>query len=352
MSSEASAIYLSGTDRAVEGLRRAALRLAFGVAACFTVVEALDWEATFLAPLLAANMLAKLERPSPSLAQGLTVIVLIAASTGIVLVLTTAFMSNPTVLILTLALLVYVSFYAHRRGVPELATLLPQISAVMLPTIAILSPATAGSVAASIVMAGIVALMGVWAAHAIFPVPVVAEPEALPAAGTTRAADPATAARHALCDTLILLPVLTWFILDATQVSIVVLIVIVTLLRLPDRGQGQQAALGLILGNLIGGTAAAGFYNLVLVGGSLLFFITAFFAASLIFAGRIAVAADRAPVYAIAFATFILLVGLGMSPLPGTSGEAFVSRLLNVLLASAYAIGGLSLMERWRHLPS
>ncbi|WP_074067665.1 FUSC family protein [Rhizobium gallicum] len=187
---------------------------------------------------------------------------------------------------------------------------------------------------------------------AIFPAPAAAEPEAPPAAGTPRAADPAAAARLALQDILILLPVLSWFILDATQVAIVVLIVIVTLLRQHDRGQGQQAALGLILGNLIGGIAAAVFYNLVLVGGSLLFFIAAYFAASLIFAGRIVVAAERAPFYAIAFATFILLVGLGMSPLPGTSGEAFFTRLLNVLLASAYAIGGLSLVESGRRLPS
>jgi hypothetical protein len=65
------------------------------------------------------------------------------------------------------------------------------------------------------------------------------------------------------------------------------------------------------------------------------------------FAGRIA--GDRAPVYVIALGTFILLLGLGLSPLPGSSGEAFVNRLLNVMLASAYAIGALSLLERWSH---
>ncbi|CDM62028.1 DUF2955 domain-containing protein [Rhizobium favelukesii] len=341
-----------GPDRAAERARRAALRLAFGVAACFAVVEALDWDVTFLAPLLAANILVKLERPPPSLAQGLAFLGLIAVSTGIVMVLTAAFIGSPVVLILALALIIYLSFYAHRRGAPELVTLLPQISAVMLPTIAILSPAAAGSFATTIVLAGIVALITVWTAHTIFPAPAAAGPEASPANDTARAAGPTTAARHALYDTLILLPVLSWFILDATQVAIVVLIVIVTLLRQHDRGQGQQTALGLILGNLIGGIAAAGFYNLMLVGGSLLFFVMACFAASLIFAGRIVVAAERAPIYAIAFATFILLLGLGMSPLPGTSGEAFFSRLLNVLLASAYAIGGLSLVERWRRLPS
>ena len=52
-----------------------------------------------------------------------------------------------------------------------------------------------------------------------------------PAPSVARPADPTTAARHALFDTLILLPVLIWYILDATQVAVVVLIIIVTLLR-------------------------------------------------------------------------------------------------------------------------
>ena len=70
-------------------------------------------------------------------------------------------------------------------------------------------------------------------------------------------------------------------------------------------------------------------------------------AASPAFAGRIATADNRAPIDVTALGTFILLHGLGLPPLPGGSAEAFMSRLLNVIVASAYAIGALSLMERW-----
>jgi hypothetical protein len=348
MSSEAVATPHSELGRAIDGARPAALRLAFGVTACFALAKALDWDVTFLAPLLAANMLVKLHRP-PSLAQGLGVIVLIALSTGAVLVLTTALIARPAALILALTLLLYISFYAHRRGAPELATLLLQISAVSLPTVAVLSPDGAGTFATTLISAGGVALITVWVAHAAFPTPAAAVADATPAANSTRPAEPTTASRRALLDTLVLFPVLAWFILDATEVAVVVLIVIVTLLRQHDPRQGQRAALGLIFGNLIGGIAAALVYNLVLLSNTLLFFSTACLAASLIFAGRIVTAGDRAPIYAVAFATFILLLGLGISPLPGGSGEAFVSRLFNVLLASAYAIGGLSLVEPWRN---
>ena len=133
------------------------------------------------------------------------------------------------------------------------------------------------------------------------------------------------------------------------EVAVVVLIVIVNLLRQYDAGQGQRAALGLVLGNLIGGLAAALVYDLVLLSNTLAFFVAICLAASLMFASRIVTSGDRAPVYVIAFATFILLLGLGLTPLPGGSSEAFVSRLLNVLLASAYTMGAVARVER-RHI--
>lgn len=345
MSSNSAIAPDRASDPAADGARRAALRLAFGITACFAVVEALNWDATFLAPMLAANMLVKSPRP-PTLGQGLFVVVLFALSTGTVLAVTNALISNAAVLILTLMLLLYMSFYAHRRGAPELATMLPQISAVSLPIVVVLSPEGAGAFAVTLVSAGALALLTVWAAHAAFPAPMVAADATTPASRTDPN-QPVVAARQALLDTLVLLPVLAWFILDASQVAVVALIIIVTLLRQVDRQKGQRAALGLILGNLFGGVAAALAYNLVLLGNTLLFFIAVCLAASLVFAGRIATAGDRAPLYVIALGTFILLLGLGLSPLPGGSGEAFVSRLLNVVAASAYTVGALSLVARW-----
>ena len=321
------------------------MRLAFGVTACFAVVEALDWDATFLAPLLAANILVKSPRP-PSLAEGSIVIVLFAASTAVVLLLSTLVISNPEVMVLALMLLLYLSFYAHRRGAPDLATLLPQISAVSLPIVAVLSPDGAGGFAETLVTAGFVALLTVWAAHAAFPAP-AAEPVAATPATATAVADPVAAARYALLDTLVLMPLLTSYLLNATEAAIVVLIVVLTLLRQTDRQQGKGAILGLILGNLIAGVAAGLVYNLILLGHTLPFFVMVCLAAALIFAGRIVTAGDRAAVYVVGLGTFVLLLGLGLSPLPGSSGEAFVSRLLNVIFASGYAIGGLSLVERW-----
>ena len=72
-------------------------------------------------------------------------------------------------------------------------------------------------------------------------------------------------------------------------------------------------------------------------------------AATLIFAGRIATAGSRTPVYIVALGTFVLLLGLSLSPLPGSTGEAFVSRILNVIFCLGLRRpAALSLVERWR----
>ena len=184
MSSKPVALSDITPSQAATGVRNAALRLAFGVTGCFAIVEALDWDATFLAPLLAANMLVKTPRP-PSLAQGLGVVILFASSTASVLVLSMFVISNPQVLIMALIQLFFLSFYAHRLGAPDLATLLPQISAVSLPIVAVLSPDGAGAFARTLVAAGFVALLTVWVAHAAFPAPPAVAAAATPAAAAS-----------------------------------------------------------------------------------------------------------------------------------------------------------------------
>lgn len=326
--------------------RQKALRLAVGVTACFVAVEALKWDATFLAPLLAAQMLIKLDAP-PSPKQGVGLLAIILSTSGLVLCVATVFLSAPAVLLLALALLLYLSFYAHRRGAPELPTLLLQISTAAFPVLAVASPDLAGGFAATLLIAGAVALGTVWLAFSLFPDAGVNT--AVPA---SPARVPTAAARGALRDALVLLPALTWLILDASELAVVILIVIVNVLRQPAPSASLRAGMGLIVGNLLGGVAAAITYNLVVVGDSILFLAMSFLIVSLIFAGQMAARPKLAPLLGLAFSTFILLLGLGLSPLPGGSEQAFVDRLINVFLATAYAVGAIALFTGGRTGPA
>ena len=343
MSAEALAATVE--DAVDAAARRAAFRIAFGVTGAFAIAEALDWDFTFVGPMLAAQLLIKLPRP-PTIAQGLGLLVIIALTNGLVLLLATSLIGAPGALLLALGLVLYFTCYGQFRGAPELLTLLLQIALVTLPVFAVVSPETAAGFASTLLQASIVALGTVWAAFAIFPAAV--DPATSPQAGAAAPLEPVAAASAALRNTLVVMPILAWFVLDASQVAVVVLITIVTVLRQHDPRQGGRLATGLVLGNLVGGLAAALAYNLVLLGNSLLSFLFVCLAASLLFAGRI-VAGDRfAPILAVGFATFILLLGLGLSPLPGGSSEAFLARLINVLLAAAYTVGAVAILHRTR----
>ena len=101
----------------------------------------------------------------------------------------------------------------------------------------------------------------------------------------------------------------------------------------------------LLLGNVVGGLATTLAYDLVLLGNTLVFFILICLAVSLLFAGRIVMGGRTTPILAVAFATFILLLGLGLSPVPGGSAEAFIGRLVNMFVAAAYTVTALSILN-------
>ena len=60
---------------------------------------------------------------------------------------------------------------------------------------------------------------------------------------------------------------------------------------------------------------------------------------SLVFSAKIAAGGKLAPVYSVGAATFLTVLGLGLSPLPQDSGAIFLARISTVILASLYTIG-------------
>jgi hypothetical protein len=121
------------------------------------------------------------------------------------------------------------------------------------------------------------------------------------------------------------------------------LVTIVMLLRQIEQGTHARMAIGLILANLLGGVAANVAYIVVGATDQYIVFLIVMLTASLCFAGQIVLGGPRAALLAVAFGTFILLFGIGLTPLPGGSGDAFITRIGYILLATVYTIGALSL---------
>jgi hypothetical protein len=199
----------------------------------------------------------------------------------------------------------------------------------------------------ALLWSSVAAIITVWIAHVLFPAPAAAVQPAANA-GKPAGLEPAYATRVAISDTLVLLPLLVAFIAGGDINNIVVLITSLTLLREIELEQSSRLAGGILLGNILGGMLAVSAYQFVLLADGFLFFVLIVLAISLWFGSRIARGGASAPVYAVAFGTFLLILGMGITPLPGGSEELFAVRILKIALASVYVVGALSLVARLR----
>jgi hypothetical protein len=307
-----------------------ALRLAFGAVLGFALAGLTDSAIYFFPPLLAVQFLAALRRP-PSLAQGSVLIALTVLLNGAALVVASVFAEWPVVYTLLLGLLLLFGFLLDTAGKTIPATLLLTLSAT-LPLVSAQSVDAAAALAFAFVEAVVMAILIVWIMFALFPAP-LSQTTAPP---LVRPPSPDTA----LANTLIVLPALILFMASG-QMTFVVLLVIIAIIRLRGQIGASRSALGLLFGNFLGGAGATIAFGLMTVQPGLAFFLLLVALFGLIFGARIATA--RVPIYTVAFVTFLILLGIGVSPLPTETGEAFTSRLVDVALAGFYAVGASSL---------
>lgn len=316
--------------------RRLALRLAFGAVLGFVLAELTDSAIAFFPPLMAVQFLAAMRHP-PSLPQGLVFIALTALLNGFALAVASTFAGRPIIYTLLLGLLLLFGFLLDSAGKTVPATLLLTLSTT-LPLISAQSVDAAVTMAYAFVEAIIMGILIVWIMFALFPNPLSRNTGPPP----VRPASPGLA----LANTLIVLPVLVLFMASG-QMTFVILLVIIAIIRLREQRGASRSALGLLFGNVLGGLVATIAFGFVTVQPGLAFFLLIVALVGLIFGARIATKVARAPIYTVAFVTFLILLGIGVSPLPTETGEAFTSRLVDVALAGVYAVGAISLALRF-----
>jgi hypothetical protein len=319
---------------------RQAFRLALAGTLAFAFAEYQGWEFSFLAPMLAVQLLGAM--PSGiKLRQAMAIPILLGGASLAALAVSTFLGGNPGIMLLVIGLVVFWAFYAERRGAPAFPMSLIRIAFCIIPVVATISTSTAAQLAWFLFLAGLAAVAIVLVAHALLPTPAI---EPLPQAQAAPATDAGAAGRIALSDTIVLLPLLIAFVIGGDINNIVILIITLNILREIDPSRGARLAMGFILGNLLGGAVAVFAHEFVVLADSFLFFLLAVLVPSLWFAGRVVRGGPNASIYLVGLATFILVLGLGLSPMPGASAESFAVRILKLAIGSAYTIGALSLV--------
>ena len=317
---------------------RHALRIAGGIAVPFVVGEALGWDLPFIASILAVLMLAG-NQPPPKPAVAIASVLGIAIAFFAAVVLTRISLPHPMVFVSVLGLAVFGGLYAQLRSASPVWFFF-LIAVTVTPLMAAHSEELASGVAGTMVAGMVVAILTVWLVHALWPQPAAGPASAKSAPENARSAREAL--RIALAGTFIMIP-LVLFLLSNKSAALVVAVTALSILRTAGFAQGKRAVLGILLGNVIAGGVAIVAYFMIDTAGSLLMLAAVILAVGLFFGERMANGGQSAPLYAGACTATIVLLGLGLSPFNDAS-TAFATRVIYVVLASAYTLALLALL--------
>jgi hypothetical protein len=322
------------TDRnadADKGTRKG-LRVAFAVTIGFTFAVYSGAIVPFLGPLFAAQFLLASSRPlSLGKTVGAAVLILV---TGLALMMLTSLLGDrPAPFLLLLGLVYFACFLAQSAGKGGAAVFLVLVVAIIVPLIGILNKDLAGSILSILVTGVLSGTILMWLAHAVFPDPDDVDIDM----GVPLGRPPSV--RRALANTFVLLlAVVTCLTSDNLTAAAVIPITVASLLGQLDIAASGRTAAGLVVVNLFGGILASVAYALLMLRPGLASIFLIVLAVVLILGERAVRRAKDAPVFAGALTIFLVLFGLGVSPLPGSAAESFATRIVYVAGALVYAL--------------
>jgi uncharacterized membrane protein YgaE (UPF0421/DUF939 family) len=306
-----------------------AFRIAIAASVGFTLGELMGWDFPFLPSLIAVQLLSA--RRSLDLKGAFGFVLLMAVGCTISLFVSLIFADRPLSLILVVGLMIFIEFLALARGKAAAGIFLMTTSFV--PLMAVSSLDLAYGLVHDLIVGSILALLLIFLILALFPQRVEQEQGS---AQLVREGAPVAAA---LANTGVLMSLFVYFMGTGTPTSIIVIMVTAVTILQQSAVAGPGAAAGLIAGNIIGGLAATIAYLLIslLPSPAFLLLVVLFF--GLAFGAKIAAGGKLASIAAVGTATFLVVLGLGLSPLPQDSGTLFLARISTVILASLYTIG-------------
>jgi hypothetical protein len=326
-------------DDALGTRRRWILRVGLAVSLGLVIGEAQEEAFSFLTPLLAFQLLIK-TRQAPSVRQGIGFVLAVAIASIVALSLANGLQDRQVVYVIVLGLIYFGCFLLQLRGKGGPLPGMLLVCNAMVPVLAVISRDLAQDFVSVFILSAASAVLLAWLAHAAFPdlAPTAPSDVAAPVP-----ANPQAAIRTALACTIILMPAVIHYLANDDEASIVVLITIIAVLGQRAEMRGR-AAMALLLGNLIGGLFASVAYYAVVLVPSLLFLFLVILAMALLLAEGATRPLPAAAVFAVAMPTFLILLGLGLTPITDGSGAAFISRVIDVALASLYALAGVALL--------
>jgi hypothetical protein len=250
------------TPESLRGLR--VYRYAVGSALAMAVAMAINWQLSYLAPVLALSFLGT-PTPRPTLREGLGFVAVIGVACLVGLELARHLLPYPEVYLPFVGLVLFRLFHAKESGASALLITWMIIALLVIPLLAMQAMEVAVQVARGIVFGSAVTLGVVWLTYGIFP-----DPPGLHVAGSAAKpggpqSSPRERLRNAVLSTAVVWPMLVVFYVFQWSGALLVLVFVALLAMQPAFAKNFKAGGAMVIGNAIGGAAAIVLYELLTI---------------------------------------------------------------------------------------
>jgi hypothetical protein len=316
--------------------QRRIFRLAFGVLLSSAVAIGFSWPLSYLAPMLAVNIIGADDvPPAPKKAAALLLIIIVGLFSGVIF--SSLFINQPILSCLLLTIIFYWIYYFSNTGaLPNLAGIMLIVGMTVIPMMSQFDPSLASGFALAFLYTAVMALIFSYISHLAFPhlaneINTTAKPLAI-------VKSPEHSRRVAGISTLIVVPAVIFF-LTFNLIHAALTIMFIAILSLnPALEQGKKAGIGLLLGNALGGAITIVFYNIMKTAPHYGFYLVLISIFALFISQRVNSDKQAAPLWGMALTTLLVLTGPIFTGAGDDAQDKFSTRLFYIGLAATYII--------------
>ena len=330
---------------------RRILRLAFGTSAALWFSQVINWDVSFIMPVLVSFLLA-VPIPAPSLKKGIIFILALALPAyGALLLLPMLDNYRMAGILLLIAACFWSFYYSAKGGSPVLGAFLT-IGLALLTAVGSDSIDALLMVNAALVINAVIAMLFVWLAHAFFPE--LPRPANMGPRPSPPKPERAMAIWSAWRSTVIVFPVMFFFLLFQGSASyLVVMIKVASMGQQVENDITRAAGKSLLMSTMIGGIGAIIMWQLLSIWPSLVLYTLLVALGGLIMGRRVfsgLAMHAQAGTWSYAFLTMIVLIAPAVLDGPGgaSASVSFYSRLGMMVAATFYSVVAVGVYDAFR----
>ncbi len=319
------------------------LRLGIGTALGFIIAISINWQLAFLTPLLLSKLLLSPNKPL-GFKTGIGLLLIILLAFFPFLLLGQLAIIQPAVAVgLLLLAFFYIFYFNALKKLNPIVTIMLLLGIILMPLLSRAEPQLSWLFFSGFLFSTAIAVFFAWVCFWLLPDPVGTSYPPKPELESP--VEKQLAQIQAFVSTLVVFPLALFFYATSALNEVLVIAFVAILMQSTDLAGNIKTGMVLVLTNILGGLVAMGIYLLLSAVPSLAFFTLIMMAVCLLVARQIYSGSKWAPFFAAGFSTTLVLVSSITGATGGDFNEEFLSRILQISLASCYVVAAIVIIQ-------